>query len=84
MVRDPLDVVASAYVYHHRGEEPWNPMEKGIPLMAPEETGRVEAKAAGRRIKVLTSIEYTRRRHEHNMKENHRTSTDIYRYLYSI
>lgn len=38
IVRDPLEMVALAYVYHHRGEEPWNePMEQGIPLMAPEE-----------------------------------------------
>ena len=37
IVRDPLEMVASAYVYHHRGAEAINPMEKGIPQMAPEE-----------------------------------------------
>jgi len=55
IVRDPLEMVASAYVYHHRGEEPWNePMEQGIPLMAPED-GRVDTKAPaapGHRINI--------------------------------
>eukprot|EP00435_Cladocopium_sp_Y103_P020521 s2197_g5.t1 len=37
IVRDPLEMVASAYVYHHRGAEPINPIEWGVPQMAPEE-----------------------------------------------
>ena len=59
IVRDPLEMVASAYVYHHRGEEPWNePMEQGIPLMAPED-GRVDTKAPaapGHRINIYIYI----------------------------
>lgn len=37
IVRDPLEMVASSYCYHHRGAEPTNAMEKGIPEMGPEE-----------------------------------------------
>jgi len=37
IVRDPLEMVASSYCYHHWGAESWNPMEKGIPEMGPEE-----------------------------------------------
>ena len=37
IVRDPLEMVASSYCYHHRGAEPHNPMQKGIPEMGPEE-----------------------------------------------
>eukprot|EP00435_Cladocopium_sp_Y103_P035520 s2315_g9.t1 len=37
IVRDPLEMVASAYVYHHRGAEVGNPMEKDMPQMSPEE-----------------------------------------------
>ena len=37
IVRDPLEMVASSYCYHHRGAESYNPMEKGIPEMGPEE-----------------------------------------------
>ena len=43
IVRDPLEMVVSAYVYHHRGAEVDNPLEFGIPLMGPEETGRVDS-----------------------------------------
>ena len=37
IVREPLEMVASSYCYHHRGAEPTNPLEKGIPEMGPED-----------------------------------------------
>lgn len=37
IVRDPLEMVVSAYCYHHRGAEPRNPIEMGMMQMAPEE-----------------------------------------------
>lgn len=37
IVRDPLEMVASSYCYHHVGAEPHSPMQKGIPEMGPEE-----------------------------------------------
>ena len=37
MIVDPVEMVASAYCYHHLGAEPINPIEFGVPRMAPEE-----------------------------------------------
>ena len=37
ILRDPMEMVISAYVYHHRGAEPNSPFEVGIANMGPEE-----------------------------------------------
>ena len=52
IVRDPLEMVVSAYVYHHRGAEDGNPMQIGIPQMGPEETGRTNCMGFCHRIDV--------------------------------
>jgi len=36
IIRDPLEMVVSAYCYHHRGAEPTNPIAFGMVSMAPE------------------------------------------------
>ena len=38
ILRDPMDMIISAYVYHHRGAEPNSIFEQGMYTMAPEET----------------------------------------------
>jgi hypothetical protein len=37
IVQDFLEMVVSAYVYHHRGAEVGSSLEKGVPQMGPEE-----------------------------------------------
>ena len=36
IVRDPFEMVVSAYVFHHRGSEPGSSLQIGIPFMGPE------------------------------------------------
>jgi hypothetical protein len=57
IVRDPLEMVVSAYVYHHRGAEDGNPMQIGIPQMGPEETGRTNCMGFCHRIDGNTERE---------------------------
>ena len=54
-MRDPFDMVCSAYVYHHRGAEPI-PAFKEIPLMGPEEGVPEVAKLMLERIQDMVGV----------------------------